>query len=61
MAWSVWDETLDKDIRNGEFDTFLKLFVLMCADDPILLADNEIDMQKLLDSIYAFFNIINYK
>ena len=47
-------EKLDKDSRNGEFDTFLKLFVLMYADDTILLADNEIDMQKLLDSLHAF-------
>ena len=47
-------EKLDKDSRNGEFDTFLKLFVLMYANDTILLADNEIDMQKLLDSLHAF-------
>ena len=45
---------LDKDSRNGEFDTFLKPFVLMYADDTILLADDEIDMQKLLDSLHAF-------
>ena len=47
-------EKLDKDSRNGEFDTFLKLVVLMFADDTILLADNEVDMQKLLDSLHAF-------
>ena len=41
-------EKFDKDIRNGEFDIFLKLFVLMYADDTILLADNEIDMQILI-------------
>ena len=29
-------EKLDKDSRNGEFDTFLKLFVLMYADDNII-------------------------
>ena len=46
-------EKLDIDSRNGDFDTFLKLFVLMYADDTILLADNEIDMQKLFDSLYA--------
>ena len=48
-------EKLDKDSKNGEFAGYLlKLFVLMYADDTILLADNEIDMQKLLDSLCAF-------
>ena len=43
-------EKLDIDSRNGDFDTFLKFFVLMYADDTILLADNKIDIQKLFDS-----------
>ena len=35
-------------------DTFLKLFILMYADATMLLADNEINVQKLLDSLDAF-------
>ena len=41
-------------VMMNELYTFLKLFVLMYADDTILLADNEIDLQKLLDSLHAF-------
>ena len=45
-------EKLYIDSRNGDFDTFLKLVILLYADDTILLADNEIDMHRLLDSLY---------
>jgi len=32
----------------------LKLFILMYADDTVLLADDEQDMQSLLDSLHQF-------
>ena len=47
---------LDTDSR-AHVDRFIKLFVLLYADDTVFLADNERDMQHLLHNLYDFCNV----
>ena len=42
------------DSKTVDFDTFLKLLVLLYACVTILLADNEIEIQKPLGTLHAF-------
>ena len=44
-------EKLDRDARGPELDAFLKLFILLYADDTVLLADDESELQRLLDCL----------
>lgn len=41
-------EKLDQVARGHELDTLLKLFILLYADDTVLLADDERELQRLL-------------
>ena len=43
-------------IQNQEVETFLKLFVLLYADDTIILAENPIELQQALDATYSYCN-----
>ena len=36
------------DVNNEQIIIFLKLFLLLYADDTVLFSDNEIDMQQAL-------------
>lgn len=49
-------EKLDKDARGPEIRTFLKLFILLYADDTVLLADSEKELQQLLDCLETYCN-----
>ena len=39
---------------ENEDALFLKLFVLLYADDTIILAENERDLQTALDSVHEY-------
>ena len=42
-------ESITSDI-DEQFDIYIRLFSLLYADDTVLMAENENDMQNLLDS-----------
>ena len=39
---------------NSEDTVLLKLFVLLYADDTIILAENEIELQLALNKVYEY-------
>ena len=46
---------------NDEIETFLKLYVLLYADDTIILAENPIDLQLALNAAYDYCNLWKLK
>ena len=48
------NSSVNKYLSDDVIDTWLKLFVLLYADDTILLAENEHDLQKSLQSLHSY-------
>ena len=46
---------------NDEFETFLKLYILLYADDTIVMAEDEIELQKGLDAVRDYCKLWNLK
>ena len=42
------------DELETELNLYLKLFVLLYADDTVLMAESQIDLQNQLDSLYEY-------
>ena len=47
------DEIIHKGVGGVDIG-MLKLFILLYADDIVLLAENELDMQNYLDALYEY-------
>ena len=43
-----------RDLDFDDIDTFIRLFLLLYADDTIVLAENEKDLQKALNVLYDY-------
>ena len=46
---------------NEEFETFLKLYILLYADDTIVMAENPKDLQEALNAVGSYCEIWNLK
>jgi hypothetical protein len=44
----------DPVFENQELDTYLKLFILLYADDTVILAESSDDMQNQINYFYDF-------
>ena len=53
---NLLSEIQNQNNLPNEMENYIKLFVLMCADDTILLAESEEDLQ---DALSAMFNYCN--
>ena len=45
---------VDQILNNDELDTYLKLYTLLYADDTVILAETEKELQKALDALYLY-------
>ena len=50
------DDLFTESTLNEEIERFLKLFVLLYADDTIILAENPKDLQLALNAAYSYCN-----
>ena len=55
------DNLFTNTFRNDEIDTFLKLYVLLYADDTIIMAEKHEDLQKALNAAFAYCNLWKLK
>ena len=55
------DNLFTNAFRNDEIDTFLKLYVLLYADDTIIMAEKHEDLQKALNAAFAYCNLWKLK
>ena len=51
------DGLTDLNLRLEEFDTFAKLCVLLYADDTVIMAESEVDLQRALDALAEYCNL----
>ena len=51
------DGLTDLNLRLEEFDTFAKLCVLLYADDTVIMAESEVDLQRALDALSEYCNL----
>lgn len=45
-------QDIDTYLSDDDIEIFLRLYVLLYADDTIILAENPTDLQKGLDALY---------
>ena len=55
------NDLFTETILNEEIETFLKLFVLLYADDTIILAENPKELQLALNAAYTYCNLWKLK
>ena len=55
------DDLFTESTLNEDIERFLKLFVLLYADDTIILAENPKDLQLALNAAYSYCNLWKLK
>ena len=48
------DGLTELNVRLEEFDTYAKLCVLLYADDTVIMAESEEDLQRALDALSQY-------
>ena len=47
-------QEVNRTLNNSEVDTYLKLYTLLYADDTVILAESETELQKALDALELY-------
>ena len=51
---SCLNNLFTETFQNDEFEAFLRLYILLYADDTIVMAENPRDLQDALDAVGAY-------
>ena len=53
---NLLSEIQNQNNQPNEMENYIELFDLMCADDTILLAESEEDLQDTLSAMFNYWN-----
>jgi hypothetical protein len=54
---SMFNGVVNRVLSDDDLEYFIKMFVLLYADDTIVLAESEEELQKALNAVYEYCNI----